>query len=268
MKTWNEKVVVITGGSDGLGLAIARAFAKRDATAVLLARDEDRLKVVCQQADQENLKFDWLKCDVTNDQVVEATVAEILDRHQRIDVWINNVGKSTRVKFEESDVELYRSLMELNFYSAVRCTLAALPALVASSGQVVNIGSLAAKTGWRNVAPYATSKHALGAFSHQFRLEGPPNVNCLFVCPGPVRRTDSGTRYVQESKSLEGPAQQPGAGVKLKGIPPERLAEKIVGACERRKREIVLPWFARLVFSVSQLSPRIGDFILGRFSKK
>jgi len=268
MKTWNEKVVVVTGGSDGLGLAIASEFADAGAMVVVLARNESRLQAVCQQAAAENRKLDWLTCDVTDDQSVNSAVLEILSRHQRIDVWVNNVGVSARIKFEDCGVEQYRSLMEMNFYSAVRCTLAALGALVDSSGQIVNIGSLAAKTGWRNVSPYATSKHALAAFSHQFRLEGPPNVNCLFVCPGPIQRADSGTRYSEQANKLDATAGQPGAGVKLKGIPPQRLARKIVLACERRKREIVLPWFARLLFSISQLSPSIGDFLLGRFSKK
>jgi short-subunit dehydrogenase len=270
MKTWNEKVVVVTGGSDGLGLEIAKAFASRGGKVVLLARNETRLKSVCEDADLGTKveKMDWLTCDVTNDGSVKVAVDEIIRRHGRIDVWVNNVGASTRIKFEDCGVEDYRSLMELNFYSSVRCTQAALSALVKTSGQVVNIGSLAAKTGWRNVSPYSASKHALAAFSHQFRLEGPPNVNCLFVCPGPIQRKDAGTRYANQAENMDAAAAQPGAGVKLKGIPPAKLALRIVRACELRKREIVTPWFARLLFSISQLSPVIGDFLLGRFSKK
>ena len=266
MGTWNNKIVVVTGGSDGLGRAIGIAFASAGAKTVLLARKEQPLREVCDGVPQSGL--DWIVADVTDDQGVTDAVAEIVRRHGRIDVWVNNVGKSTRIKFDQCDVDQYRDLMELNLYSAVRCTLAALDALATTSGQVVNIGSLAAKTGWPNVAPYTVSKHALAAFSHQFRIEGPPNVNCLFVCTGPIQRSDSTIRYESESQGLDANASRPGAGVKLKGISAERLARKIVRYCELRKQELVLPWYTRLLFSVAQLSPRIGDFILRRSNRK
>lgn len=268
MGIWNNKVVVVTGASDGLGRAIAMTFAAAGAHAVALARNESRLKDVCSQAQQQGLSLDWVVADVTNDQSIEEAIKEIVRRRGQIDVWVNNVGKSTRIKFEQCGVDRYRDLMELNLYSTVRCTLAVLDQLVATSGQVVNIGSLAAKTGWPNVAPYSVSKHALAAFSHQLRIEGPPNINCLFVCPGPIRRPDSQVRYQTESQGLGAAASLPGAGVSLKGIEPRDLAQKIVRYCELRKAELVVPWYSRLVFSIGQLSPTIGDFFLRRSSRK
>lgn len=268
MGTWNNKVVVVTGGSEGLGRAIGIAFASAGAQTVLLARNESPLRDACERAQQSGLSIDWVVSDVTDDQSVTESVEEIIRRHGQIDVWVNSVGKSTRVDFEKCDVGQYKDLMELNLYSAVRCTLAARDALVATSGQVVNIGSLAAKTGWPNVAPYAVSKHALAAFSHQMRIEGPANVNCLFVCPGPIKRTDAMVRYEAESEGLGEIAALPGAGVNLKGIAPEKLAQKIVRYCELRKQEIVLPWYSRVLFSIAQLSPTIGDFLLRRSYRK
>ena len=157
-------------------------------------------------------------------------------KHGRIDLLVNNVGKSTRTELLNCTVEQYADFMEMNLYSAIRCTLATMDALTATSGQVVNIGSLASKTGWPKVAPYAVSKHGLAAFSHQLRLEGPENVNCLHVCPGPIRRDDSGTRYESQAEGMSDSVAQPGAGVKLKGIDPDYLAQKIVRCCEKRKR--------------------------------
>ncbi len=264
MSQWKKKVVVVTGGSDGFGQAIALAFATQGATVVLIARNQPRLKEVAENARDENCDIDWVVGDVTDDVSVHETVSEIVRRHQRIDVWVNNVGQSTRIKFEQCGVENYKQLMEINFYSAVRCTLAVLEHLVATSGQVVNIGSLASKTGWPNVAPYTISKHALAAFSHQFRIEGPSNVNCLLVCPGPIGRSDAQARYNDQAQGLDKTATQPGAGVKLKGIPPEKLALKIVRYCELRKKELVTPWFTRILFSVAQLSPTLGDYLLRR----
>lgn len=268
MEPWNNQVVVVTGGSEGFGRALGFAFASAGAKTVLLARKEKALREACESGQGDGRELDWVMGDVTDDQSVEEAVAEVLRRYGRIDVWVNNVGKSARTKFETCGVDQYRELMALNCYSAIRCTLAALDAVTSSSGQIVNIGSLAAKTGWPNVAPYAVSKHALAAFSHQFRIEGPANVNCLFVCTGPIRRTDANHRYQSQTEGLDEVASQPGAGVKLKGIDPDRLAQKIVRACQRRRSELVYPWFARILFSLAQLSPALGDFILRRSNRK
>ena len=268
MANWKNKVVVATGGSEGLGKTIGFEFAARGATTVLLARNEAKLTAALESANSSGLDIDYVVADVTQDSEVESALKQIIQKHQRIDVWINNVGKSTRIRFEECDVEEYKSLIEINFYSAVRCTLAVLDHLKSSSGQVVNIGSLASKTGWPNVAPYSASKHALSAFCHQMRLEGPANVNCLHVCTGPIQRADAGARYQEQAATMDGAAGQPGAGVKLKGIEPQWLAGKIIRCCEKRKSELVVPGYSRILFAISQLSPSLGDFLLRRSSKK
>ena len=268
MANWKNKVVVVTGGSEGLGKTIGIEFASRGAQVVLLARNQDKLTAVVESARSSDLEIDYVVADVTQDSEVESALKQIIEKHQRIDIWINNVGKSTRVRLEDCKVEDYKAQIEINFYSAVRCTLAVLDHLTASCGQVVNIGSLASKTGWPNVAPYSASKHALTAFCHQMRLEGPANVNCLHVCTGPIRRADAGSRYQEQAATMGDAAAQPGAGVKLKGIEPEWLAAKIIRACEKRKSELVVPGYSRILFAITQLSPSLGDFLLRRSSKK
>jgi short-subunit dehydrogenase len=145
--------------------------------------------------------------------------------------------------------------------------MAVLPMLAKSSGSLVNIGSLASKTAWRNMSPYSASKHAMAAFNHQIRLEAPANVHCLLVCPGPIQRPDAGTRYADQTGKLDAAAAQPGAGVKLKGIPPEKLAQQIESATRRRKKELIVPGYTRILFGLMQLSPTLGDWILRKFAK-
>jgi len=266
--TWSKKIVVVTGGSEGLGREIGLAFAGHGATVVALARSETNLQSVASEFLQHSLSFDWIVADVTNQSSVDAAVEEILHRHGRIDVWVNNVGKSTRAAVMETDVEQYREFMELNFYSAVRCSLAALDYLNHSSGHLVNIGSLASKTAYPLMAPYTASKHALAAFHHQLQLEAPSNVHLLHVCPGPIKRSDHSDRYLNETKGLGETAARPGAGVKMKGIPPEILAAKIVRACDHRTTELVIPRYARILFALRQIAPRLADWILLRSKKK
>jgi len=256
MGIWKEKIVVVTGGSAGLGKAIVDQFASAGATVISLSRTK--------QEDSGNVFH--LQADVTNDDSVAAAIKSIVSQHQRIDVWINNVGQSTRVAFAEASLEQYRELMEINFFTAVRCSLAVLPHLEKSSGSIVLIGTLAARTGWKNIAPYVASKHALSGFAHQLRLETPSTVHSLFVCPGPIRRNDAATRYQQQAEGLDESAAAPGAGVKISGIDPKVLAQKLVTAVEKRKSELVMPRKARLLFAILQLSPRLGDWLLRKFS--
>jgi short-subunit dehydrogenase len=157
--------------------------------------------------------------------------------------------------------------MQLNFFSAVRCTQAVLPELTRSSGVLVNIGSLASKTAWPLMAPYAASKHALSAYTHQLRLEGPANVHFLHVCPGPIKRADAGRRYDAEAGTTKIPeaARRAGAGAKVSGIEPLNLARRIVSACERRQSELLVPWHSRFLFAIAQLSSTAGDWLLRRF---
>ena len=263
MSHWQNKIIAITGGSNGLGLELAQHFSSAGAEVIVIARDEQRLTEACQNS--PNLHP--VVTDVLDDNQVANTIESIIQQHGKIDVWINNVGKSTRADLLTCDIEAYQSMMEINFYSAVRCSIAVLPYLEKSSGSLVNIGSLASKTAWRNMSPYSASKHALAAFSHQVRLEGPPNVNCLSVYPGPIRRDDAGDRYAQEASGLDTVAAEPGAGVKLKGICPKLLVSKIDRAIRRRKKELIVPGHTRILFTLLQLSPSLGDWILKRSAK-
>lgn len=266
MANWTDKVVVVTGGSSGLGRAIAAEFAEAGASVICLARDEQKLAQAVKELSQSGATLSGVVADVTSDQSVAEAIAEVRNQHGQIDVWVNNVGQSLRISLEDAGVEDFQKLMEINFLSAVRCSLAALPELDRTSGHLVNIGSLASKTGWPLVAPYSASKHALAAYHHQLRLEGPRSIHYLFVCPGPIRRSDAGQRYADQASKLSDEAAKPGAGVKLKGIPPEDIAKRIRAACESRKADLVMPGKARIAFALAQLSPRLGDYLLRKFS--
>ena len=262
------KIVAVTGGSDGLGKAIVTAYAKTGATVVMLARNEQRLSEAAQMLSGAGHNVAPIVADVTDDASVKNAVAEIESKHGRLDVWVNNVGKSTRASVMDCSIELYDELMQLNFYSAVRCTQFALPLLKQSSGSLINIGSLASKTAWPWMAPYSTSKHALAAYTQQLRLEGPKNVNFLHVMPGPIKRADAGRRYDTDGASgnISDAARKPGAGAKVKGIDPQELAEKIVDAQRRRRDELMVPSKSRILFAIAQLSPTAGDWLLKRFT--
>lgn len=263
---WHDKVAVITGGSAGLGLAIAQAYARAGARVVLAARDQEKLQAARQTITADPTRVVSFPCDVTQDDDVRHLVDAAISRFGRIDVWVNNVGRSMRGSALETSLTDYQALWELNFLAAVRCSQMAMPHLRAQRGHLVNIGSLSSKTASPFLGSYAASKFPLAAFSQQLRLELHDAVHVLLVCPGPIARGDAGRRYLP-ANDVPASANKPGGGVKLKGISPETLAERILQACEHRQAELVMPGKARLLFALAQLFPRLGDRIVAKMTK-
>ena len=205
--------------------------------------------------------------DVTDAVQVESCVTEVIDKFGRLDALVNNAGRSSRGNALETSPDEFRALWEANFLSTVHGSMAACPHLVASKGHLVNIGSLASKSSSKFLGAYPASKFAVAAYSQQLRQElSEKGVHVLLVCPGPIARQDAGTRYDDQTQDLPESARRPGGGVRLKGIPPDRLAGQILRACEHRKAELIVPAKARLLFALSQLSPKLGDWIVRRIS--
>ncbi|MFO0906028.1 MAG: SDR family NAD(P)-dependent oxidoreductase [Pirellulales bacterium] len=267
MSDWKGKVVLVTGGSSGLGLELVRAFAERGATVVAVARQVERLEAAVASASTASGRVVGWPCDVTNDEEVARLREQVTTQFGRLDVLINNVGVSTRGELLSTPIPEFQRLWELNFLTAVRCTQSFAELLAGSRGHVVNIGSLASKSAARYLGGYAPSKFAVAAFSQQLRYEwAERGVHVLLVCPGPLRRDDAGERYSAQAAGLPEAARKPGGGVRVKGLDPAWLARRIIVGCERREPEIVAPWKARVLFAVQQLSPRLGDWLVKRMT--
>ena len=212
MTAWQNKVVLVTGGSSGLGLSIGREFAKAGARVILAARNREKLDLAAVQIrsqianipDESRGEGDAIEqrrvvaipTDVTQQDQVDAMFRQTLDRFGRLDALVNCAGQSTRGEIATTSVAQFQKFWEINFLSAVRCTLGALPHLLQQKGHLVQIGSLASKRAIRYIGAYAVSKFPLDAYSQQLRLElGPQGLHVLLVCPGPIKRSDAGNRY-------------------------------------------------------------------------
>jgi short-subunit dehydrogenase len=242
---------------------LAGSFLQQGAKVILSARDPDRLARAAGELRGTSGVVDSCPADVTQLDQATALIHFVRDRHQRLDVLVNNVGRSDRGLAAETRPERFRELWETNFLSAVHCTQAALPLLVASRGHVVFMGSLASKSSARFLGAYPASKFPLAALAQQLRLElADLGVHVLLVCPGPIAREQAAPRYADLAEGLPAAAFEPGGGVRLKGIEPERLAAAVLRACQRRRRELVVPGKARLLFAIGQLWPALGDWIV------
>jgi short-subunit dehydrogenase len=265
MSIWQDKAVLVTGGSAGLGRAIAGAFAAQGARVALCARDAPRLESTATVLREGGAEVLAIPADVTKQDDVDALVLRAVEEFGRLDVLVNNVGRSSRGKALDVSPDDFRELLELNFIAAVRTTRAAAPHLAATKGHIVNIGSLAAKSAPRFLGAYPASKFPLAAYSQQLRLElQPEGIHVLLVCPGPIAREDAGQRYAEQATDLPESARRPGGGVKVKAISPDDLARRIVRACERRQPELIVPSKAKWLFALAQLWPAMADRILLR----
>jgi uncharacterized protein len=264
---WAGKVVLVTGGSSGLGRALAEAFARGGAQVAISARSAENLKAVAAQLRSSGSEILAIPADVTQQDQVDRLIEQTVQHFGRLDVLVNNVGRSTRGALLDTTAEDFASLMDLNFLSVVRCTRSAAPHLIRCRGHVVNIGSLSGKSASRYVGAYAATKFALAAYTQQLRLElRPQGVHVLLVSPGPIARVDTGQRYAGQLEGLPASAGKPGAGVRISPVRPEKLSLAILKACRRRQPELIYPPLARLFIAAIHLFPRLGDWLVRKMT--
>ena len=265
-----RKVALITGASAGLGLAIARCFAAAGYRLALVARDSERLHAAIENINAaDGIDIEPFVCDVTDQKDVARLMAAFKEKFSRLDVLINNVGMSDRGLIKSLPPEHLDQLFCVNVRSALLCSQHALPLLEASGGQIVNIGSLAAKAAPRYLGGYAAVKHALGAVTQQLRLEmREAGVNVMLISPGPIRREDAGQRYANRvTTDMPQSANRPAGGTTIKGLDPDYVARRILRACERRSIDVILPGYLRPIVGIGHLIPWMGDRLLLWFTR-
>ncbi len=268
MRYWTGKTAIITGGSRGFGRVLVEELARAGARVMVAARDPDSLESVVGPLQAHGAEVRGCVCDATQDDDVQRLLSTTLEQFKRLDLLVNNVGRSSRKPILDTTPEDFAELFSLNFLSAVRCTRAAVPELLKTRGHVVQIASLAARSVTPFLGAYPAGKAPLAVYSQQLRYElGPAGLHVLLVCPGPIQRADAGTRYSAATTDLPAAASQPGGGVRLRGIPPQLLAHQILRACEQRKVELVIPAKARLVFALLPLWPTAADWIIRKMTK-
>jgi hypothetical protein len=267
MSYWKNKVVLITGGSSGLGRVIAEAFAAAKARVVIAGLEPQAVDEAARSLTASGCETLGIAVDITRQDQVDSLLGQIQDRFGGLDVLVNNAGRSMRGKLLDTTAEQFRDLMELNLIALVRCTRAAIPLLLPRRGHVVNIGSLASKAASRWVGAYPATKHAVAALSQQLRLElGPEGLHVLLVCPGPIVRQGSRLYPLEGMEDVPERARQPGAGVRVRPIVPQALGRAILRACEKRRAELIVPGYARILFAIAQIWPRLGDWLVLRMT--
>lgn len=261
--TWRNESVLITGACSGLGEALALALAERGANLALMSIDGERQERVAEQCRELGVKALAVTGDVTSPadcrRFTEAAVNEL----GRVDAFVANAGISQWARFDESEnVDALRRLIDVNYLGAVNGIQATLPALRESRGLIVAVTSIQAWIGVPLHAGYVASKHALQGFCDSLRLElDGTGVDVLTVLPHWL----SGTQL--RSRALDGSGEELGTRARSHGksaLPVDRAALMILEAMAARRRELVMPWYLRLLAAMHVLTPPLADALIAR----
>ncbi|MGA7686510.1 MAG: SDR family NAD(P)-dependent oxidoreductase [Terriglobales bacterium] len=256
----NGKVVVVTGASMGIGEAIAKVFADEGASVVLLSRDVSRGEAARQRVGHSERTL-ALACDVRSREEIDRALAQTLAKFGRLDVWVNNAGIGIRDMVDQMNMAACRELFETNFFGAVACLQAAVPAMrKAGGGTIINISSVAGHVPVPYMGAYSATKFALNAIGKGARVElKRDNIKVLTVCPGYVQ-TDFGTHLVTNKVGNIRPQS-------VKGISVERVARATYDGYRKRKREVIVPWTMIPMVKLYQLLPGFVEWVMGRMMK-
>jgi short-subunit dehydrogenase len=251
-----DKVVIITGASDGIGLALARECARRGANVVLAARRSEKLQDIVQSLRIAGGSALGVPADVSKEGDCQALVDKAVEAYGRIDVLINNAGISMRALFEQVDLNVIRQLMDVNFWGTVYCTKYALPYLIASKGSVVGVISVAGYVGLPGRTGYSASKFAIRGFLDTLRTENrKKGLHVLVAAPG-----FTGTNIRNLSLTADGSPQGETPRDEAKMMTAEQVAVRIVRAIEKRKRTLVLTFIeGKLTVFLNKFFPSLVD---------
>lgn len=258
---FQDKVVIVTGASSGIGLETTLAFARAGARVVLAARTQKALQEVVDAHPDLRNRLRVIPADVTKDEDVQRLVATTVAQLGRVDILINNAGIGMRADIAAAPVDDSRSLMEVNVFGPLRCIQAVLPHMrKQGAGQIVNIGSVLSVVVAPRNGVYCASKFALLAMTDALRIElHGTGIEVISVLPAYTETPFFERMYRYGNAARMSP---------FKGQHPAQVARAILHGCARHKRQVVLTLSSRIAIYLRRLSPGLLDFLVRQTSQR
>lgn len=262
---FKDKTVLITGGSRGLGLVLAREFAREGARIAICARDAEELDRARDDLKARGASVLAVPCDVTEREQVSELVKIVSEHFGGVDVLINNAGVIEVGPFEVMTLEDYEQAMRVHFWAPLYTTLAVLPQMrVRRGGRIVNISSIGGKISVPHLLPYSASKFALVGLSEGLRAElQKDGVVVTTVCPGLMRTGSPRNATFKGQHRAEYAWFSISDSLPMLSMSAERAASQIVEACKRGDAELVLTLQAQLAVRFHGLFPGLTADVLG-----
>jgi dehydrogenase/reductase SDR family member 7B len=250
-----NKVVIITGGSSGIGKALAMEFGSHSFSVVITGRNQDELNKTVAELKEKGISVFGFQADVSKEEDNRLMAAAAIHTFGRIDILINNAGISMRAMFDEVDIDVVKKVMDINFFGVLYATKYCLPEIKKNKGSVVGISSIAGYRGLPGRAGYSASKFALNGFLEVLRTELlKTGVHVLTASPG---FTTSNIR--KRSLTKDGTSQGESPRDEGKMMSAEECARHIYNAVLTRRRSIVLTMQGKLAVFLNKWLPSVAD---------
>ena len=259
MSFFQDKVIVITGGSEGIGKALIETLIPLGAKVATCARNHDKLYQL--QMAYARSGIHTVACDVSKEQDCKRFIESTIKTFGGIDILINNAGISMRALVKDVDVEVMRKVMDINFFGAVYCTKFALPSITERKGTIVGISSIAGYRGLPGRSAYSASKFALQGFLEALRIELlDDNVNVMWISPNFVT-----SNIRNAALDSQGHAQKENPMDESKLMSAEECAHHIIDAIEKRKRSLILTFTGKRTVLMNRFFPALTDKLVHKF---
>jgi NAD(P)-dependent dehydrogenase (short-subunit alcohol dehydrogenase family) len=262
--SFRNKVALITGGSRGLGLEIARQLCAQGGRVAILARDIAELARA--KADLATRGGDVLpiQCDLLDAAQIQSALAQTLARFGKIDILINNAGIIEVGPLEHMQLGDFDRAMRVHFWAPFVLITQIIPHMrEIGGGRIVNISSIGGKIAVPHMAPYSASKFALTGFSDAIRAElARDKIYVTTVTPGMMRTGSQGHAKFKGDHSAEYKWFELSSKLPLASISAERAARKIVAACRRGRPALVMPLPAYFIIAANALFPNLTGYVM------
>lgn len=259
MDQMQDKVVVITGGSDGIGKALVELYLNKGAKVATCARNYQKLYQL-QSANTGKPLFIHAT-DVSKEIDCKGFIDAVIKEFGTIDILINNAGVSMRALVQDVDFETIKRVMDINFWGTVYCTKFSLDHIIKNKGTIVGVSSIAGYRGLPGRSGYSASKYAVNGWLEALRTELlESGANVMWVCPG---FTSSNIRNAALNSKGESQGESPmDEGAMMSS---EECAVHIANAIQKRKRTLVLTFTGKRAVFMNKFFPALADKLVRKF---
>lgn len=255
-----DKVVVITGATSGIGEACAFIFGKEGAKIVITGRSNEKLELSSERLRGAGIEVMTILSDASSEADNRSMAEKTLEKFGRIDILINNAGISMRALFQDLDLDVFRKVIDTNFWGTVYATKYCLPAILKSKGSIIGISSINGYRGTPARTAYTASKYAINGFFESLRTEiMNKGVHVMIAAPG---FTSSNIR--NNALTAHGETQGESPRDEGKMMSAEQVADEILKAVLKRKRDLVLTTQGKLAVFLNKWIPGFMDGMVYR----
>jgi short-subunit dehydrogenase len=256
---FKDKVVVVTGGTDGIGKALVESLLAMGAKVATCGRNHDKLYQL--QSQYPSAALHTMVADVSNENDCRRFMETTIKFYGGIDVLINNAGISMRALLKESSVDTLKKVMDINYFGVVYCTKYALDSIIERKGTIVGVSSIAGYRGLPGRSGYSASKYALQGWLEAIRTELMyDGVHVMWVCPG---FTTSNIRNAALNKDAQSHGETPMDEKNM--MSSEECAEHILTAIRKKKRTLVLTFTGKRTVFMNKFFPKLTDKMVYKF---